>query len=279
MTLFERLLTLPQARLRIEMAKLLRSYYPEVIETRDFVLAQGSIPIALVAHLDTVFETKNTFREVDLYNDRQKKVMFSPDGAGFDDRAGVYTIIKILKRGYAPSIILTTEEEKGAIGAQKLIREFPESPFPLKYIIQLDRQGEKDCVFYDCANPLFSNYISSFGFEEALGSFSDISIICPAWGIAGVNLSIGYENEHTYSEILHTDWFYSTLDKVSSLLDDHQNINNFDYFPAKPTYKKVYFGNICALCGSPLSANDNEFLCPECAALFNESPPEDSVDF
>ena len=72
----------------------------------------------------------------------------------------------------------------------------------------------------------------NFGFNEEYGSFSDISELCPTWKIAGVNLSIGYENEHSLIEILYIDYFLSTVEKVKKMLKDINNINSFEYIPA-----------------------------------------------
>lgn len=55
--------------------------------------------------------------------------MWSPQLLGSDDRAGVYAIIQIIEAGYKPHVIFTTDEEIGAVGAQKLIEDFPECPF------------------------------------------------------------------------------------------------------------------------------------------------------
>ena len=214
------------------LSKYLHQKYKKVVETKDYIYAEGNIPIALVAHMDTVFETRSRFAEV--YYDREKNVMFCPDGAGFDDKAGIFAILQIIQKGLRPHIIFTTNEERGAIGAGKLADE--KCPFKdLRYIIQLDRRGATDCVFYSCDNAAFTNYVETFGFVEAIGSFSDISVICPSWGVAGVNLSIGYQDEHSTSEILFVGQMFSTIDKVINMLQEEE-IPAFEYIPAKYTY-------------------------------------------
>lgn len=182
------------------MERFLCQKYENVIITKDYIVAIGEIPIALVAHLDTVYKTPVS----NLYYDRQKCIMWSPEGLGADDRAGVFAIIKILHEGLRPTIIFTTDEEQGGRGATVLGTQ--NCPTKLKYMIELDRRGESDCVFYDCYNPEFVKYIESFGFKEAYGSFSDISFLMPPWKVCGVNLSIGYEEEHSYIEQLNTTW-------------------------------------------------------------------------
>lgn len=233
---FEQLCGLSQAALKRTLSTYLKTKYPDVVETKDYIYAEGTIPIALCAHMDTVFKNPAT----EVYYDRQKNVIFSPMGLGADDRAGVYAILQIIKRGYRPHIIFTTDEEVGAQGALELSKI--ECPFKeLNYIIQLDRRGSNDCVFYDCDNRDFVDYVEPFGFVEAFGSFTDISMICPAWEVAGVNLSVGYRDEHSVSEVLFVGHLLATIEKTIDMLEDKET-RPFKYIPCKYTswYKYVY---------------------------------------
>ena len=57
--------------------------------------------------------------------------------------------------------------------------------------------------FYYCNNIPFIEYVKPLWVSfENWGSFSDISILCPKWEVAGVNLSIGYENEHSFRNFI-----------------------------------------------------------------------------
>lgn len=236
--LLEQFFQLKQENLLKIMSKYLKGKYDKVYTTNEYIVAVGDIPVALVAHLDTVFAAPPQ----DIYYDRLKNVMWSPDGLGADDRAGVYAITQIIKRGLRPTIILTTDEEKGTLGAAALVKENP-TPMvdELKYIIQLDRRGSVDCVFYDCDNPEFEEYVESFGFLTAFGTFSDISTICPVWKVAGVNLSIGYVNEHSYAEVLHINHMMATIDKVEKMLKDIDNAKWFEYIEKE--YKFIFNAN------------------------------------
>ena len=223
----EQICSLNQQGLMNVMKKLLSKYFTSTIYTKDYLIGIGEIPVAVIAHMDTVFPKPPK----DMFYDRQKNVMWAPTGAGFDDRVGVYAIIRLLSKGYKPTVILTTDEEMGVIGAEKLTKDFPQPTMDLKYIIELDRRGSVDCVFYDCANTKFEDYIESFGFVTNWGSFSDISVICPAWEIAGVNLSIGYENEDSTSEHLFVGHMLATIQKVEKMFEDIDNADKFKYIP------------------------------------------------
>lgn len=248
--LLESLVSLTQEELKMSMAKYLKSKYKECILTQEYLVAIGDIPIALVAHMDTVFKTP----AYDLYYDREKGVLWSPQGLGADDRAGVFAIIKIIQAGYRPSIIFTTDEEKGGVGAAALNSAGP-CPIPnLKYMIELDRRGKNDCVFYDCYCPEFTEYVSSFGFCEKYGTFSDISFLMSDWEICGVNLSVGYEDEHSYAETLHIRALYDTIDKVKRMLSKKE-IPDFKYDEAlyqdSTWWKHLMYGAHCSRCKSP----------------------------
>lgn len=223
----EQFFQLKQENLLKIMNKYLQTKYDTIHYTSDYIVAVGNIPVALVAHLDTVFAQSPE----DIFYDRAKNVMWSPEGLGADDRAGVYAIVQLLKKGYRPTVIFTTDEEVGALGASELIRDFPTPMTDLKYIIQLDRRGSVDCVFYDCNNPAFEEYIETFGFVTAHGTFSDISVICPAWKVAGVNLSIGYVNEHSLSEMLYIGNMIATIEKVEKMLQDAYEADKYEYIP------------------------------------------------
>lgn len=200
-----------------------------VVETKDYVYAIGDVPIILVAHLDTV----HTSIPREIYYDRDEQVIWSPQGIGADDRAGVYAIIRMVMKGLRPHILFTTDEEKGGIGAAIAAKEL--SP-ELNFAIQLDRRGANDSVFYECDNPEFEKHINEYGFITNYGTFSDISSLCPEWGIAGVNLSIGYVSEHTSYERLHVDHMLDTIEKVTKIIEEHDSekdkykyIPSFDY--------------------------------------------------
>lgn len=236
-SLLKSILKLNEDSLKKGLRKYLDKYYSEnkILETKEYLIALGDIPIALIAHLDTVHMEK----PVDIFYDRYENVIWSPEGLGADDRAGVYSIIQIISSGLRPTVIFTTGEEIGGIGASKLVKDYLEMPVDLKYIIELDRRGEQQCVFYNCGNKDFVKYIESFGFEASHGTFTDISIICPKWEIAGVNLSVGYENEHSHIEILYVDYMLDTIDKVKAMLIKAEKAPKFEYIPL-PDNKEIF---------------------------------------
>jgi hypothetical protein len=231
MKLLQKIFKMTQTELLSYLPKYLKSNgYNKITSNKDFIFAKGEIPVLLVAHLDTVHKELPT----EIYYDNDKKVMWSPQGLGADDRAGVYGILNLLK--HKPYILFTTDEEIGGLGAEQTIKRLRKNKLrDVNLIIELDRQGKNDCVFYDNDNYDFIKYIESFDFKENYGSFSDISILCPAWNISGVNLSIGYYNAHTKQEYLKLDELLDTLNKIEKIFD---NLPNKRYEYIEIDYKK-----------------------------------------
>lgn len=262
-------------RLRKILCKFLYGHgYKNIKHTQGYIMAEGTLPICLIAHMDTVFKFiphKDNF----LY-DKAKHVLWSPYGSGFDDKAGIYSIIEIIEAGFRPSIIFTNEEELGGIGAHSLIKQYPQCPFQdCRALIELDRANEKDMVFYNCANEDFADYIEKYDFELAWGSFTDISVIAPAWEIAAVNLSVGYLDEHTASERLYCDWCDATIEKVKGIMRDSEAMPSFSYITMeRDSYKKMFTSTGCLFCGrsskenihvkDPISADWDYYCCPTC---------------
>lgn len=215
-----------EATLLRTFPRVLECYYPsdKIHATEDFIYVEGDIPVGLVAHLDTVHARPP---EV-IFHDQEHKVIWSPEGLGADDRAGIYGILALIMGGYRPSIFLTTGEERGGLGAISLIKKYPTPPTELNFLIELDRQGRDEAVYYDCVNKEFESFINSFGFSTAIGIFSDISFIAPKWNLAAVNLSIGYFNEHYVSEFLCYNYMEETIEKVSHILEEYGD-EKFDY--------------------------------------------------
>lgn len=295
--LFASLVRLSPEMLHTVLVKYLSQRYDEVYTANDYIYAVGSeeTPVALIAHMDTVFKNQPT---EEIYFDRKKGVIWSPDGLGADDRAGVFAIIKIIQslpKDNLPSIVFTQGEEVGGVGALAFVEAFPQPKVKTKYVIELDRRGTNDCVFYDCDNRDFIAYVEDFGFKLNFGSFTDISFICPTWGIAGVNLSIGYEDEHSFVERLFVGPMLHTITRVLKMLAAADKAPSFEYIEkiyAKNGFWKNYYSypmeddytledelsreDKCVICGKVHSAyemvyvinelGEEEPFCPDCVA-------------
>ena len=235
---FEQLCSLRENSVIQMMRQYLKSKYDNIIVTPSYLVAIGDIPVGLVAHADTVFKSPPK----DFFYDKDKNVMWSPQGLGADDRAGIFAIMKIVSLGQRPHIIITTGEESGCIGASKLVAKMYKFPAELKYLIQLDRRGMDDAVYYECDNEEFEKFVTDHGFKTEWGSYSDIAVLAPVWKVAAVNVSVGYQEEHSQVERLFVDALFDTIDKVQHMLHDSTNIEPFKYVERSWNYASGYYG-------------------------------------
>lgn len=236
---FKHLLQLKQEELHDYLCEIVPSYYNEdkiIDQYGSFLYCQGDIPVLMVAHLDTVHKAPPK----SIFFDQEEKIMWSPDGIGGDDRCGVWSILEILDKGLRPSIVFTWNEEVGALGASDFCTLLKKEDLAhINFAIEIDRRGNMDCVFYDLESPEFESFIEEFNFKSAWGSFSDISTICPHFGFAGVNLSAGYFNEHTFQEHIDIMGMEYTIERASKILQDERVNSRWEW---KEADRKNYYG-------------------------------------
>lgn len=220
-----------------------RGYSKESVHHKSkFLYAEGNAPYMLVAHLDTVHKKLPTI----ICYSKDGDYMMSPQGIGGDDRCGVYIILALLdKLPFKPYIVFTMDEEIGGIGAQAFVdyMSTKDSLPELKYIVEFDRKGNDDCVFYDCDNKDFTNFVESFGFKTQYGSFSDISTIAPAFGVAAVNLSSGYYNPHTEHEYVSMNDMHDIIEmSLKMLCSESEKFEYIEKVYSVSKYSKYGYG-------------------------------------
>ena len=191
-------------------------------EQQQFVFVRGIRKDAatLVAHADTFFNNADhTFENV---NGVIKST--TPDcGLGADDRAGC-AILWLLK-DTGNNLLITDGEENGQIAAKWLVNsntDIAEIIYNSSFIIQFDRRNGHDYKFYDIpVSNEFENYIKEeTGYTNAgKGSFTDIVTLCKNLkSCCGVNLSVGYYDEHSSTETLNIEEWRNTLKIAEKML-------------------------------------------------------------
>lgn len=219
---------------------LLRFYSAESITTHhnkasSFIYVKGTDPYMLVAHLDTVHKALCTEIKYNFYKEKDNIItaLSSPQGIGGDDRCGVILILSLLKStNFRPSILFTCGEEIGGLGAKEFTRIIKD--IDVNFILEFDRRGDTDVVRYSDTSMELTKALESFGFKLSYGSFSDISIIAPHYGVSAVNLSSGYYKAHTTEEYVVVEHMESILDKTIKFLKS-------DKVSVKYTYKERTF--------------------------------------
>lgn len=226
-----------QPQLKTYVQNELLKTHPIVISDDGFVFAEGKFPVLLVAHLDTVH--KEPPKKIIYTNDGD--TISSPQGIGGDDRCGVYMIFEVLKK-FNCSVLFCEDEEIGMVGAEKFINTKLAEQYisAFNYIIEFDRKGKYDAVFYDCDNPEFEEFITKDFFSTRYGSFSDISTVAPFLGCAAVNLSCGYYQAHTTDEYVVFSEMETSIAEACEILAKTTPEDKFEYIEARNWWKSYY---------------------------------------
>lgn len=162
--------------------------------------------VLLIAHADTYWDNHyggsvNAPQELYELNGiiRNRK-----GGLGADNRAGCAMIWLLKEMGH--SILITNGEEHGRKGSRWLMdknHDIADSiNFNHQFVVQFDRRNDRDFKCYSVGTDEFRAHVRQYtGYSEPnRSSYTDIVTLCR--NICGVNLSIGYRNEHSEDEHL-----------------------------------------------------------------------------
>lgn len=253
---FKKICKMTQPEVKKYMNKFFLDNHYAVVNENGFLYAipeDNRVSVLLVAHMDTVH--KEQCKEIKDENGK----LSSPQGIGGDDRCGVYMIMNIVKELRCP-VLLTEDEEKGGIGANKFvgatydctdengkkIKKKYINELDVNYMIEFDRRGSNDAVYYSCDNKDFKKFVEeNSGMKENFGSYSDISTIMPASKIAGVNFSCGYYNPHQTNEYVMFDEMTDVIEAAKILIKEPCE-KPFEYVAKvwpKYDYKSSYRGS------------------------------------
>lgn len=230
---FIKICKMSQKSLKTYVTSRLRNTHKDITVADGFVYAQGTFPVLLVAHLDTVHKDLPT----QIFYDANRGDITSPQGIGGDDRCGVYMIFEVLKK-FNCSVLFCEDEETGGVGARKFTKSDLAKNLEFNYIIEFDRKGDNDAVFYDCDNEDFEKFITQDFYKTAFGSFSDISVIAPVLKCAAVNLSCGYYNAHFKTEYVNVQEMEESIKAACEILGRTTDEDKFEYIEAVRNYSR-----------------------------------------
>ena len=225
---FNEICRFSQKALKEYMQSFLAEKQYDVVNETGFLYAKGDVPVLLLAHMDTVHKVPCTeIKEKD-------GIISSPQGIGGDDRCGIFIIMNIVNE-LKCSVLLCEDEEIGGVGARAFAKSQYVKDLGVNYMIEFDRKGKEDAVFYNCDNKKFTEFVTSkTGFKEAFGSFSDISIVAPEAKVAAVNLSSGYYEPHTTNEYVVYAHMMHTAKVATKLIE--AECEKFEYIRKVYTY-------------------------------------------
>lgn len=271
-------------------------YIPGTRSDRALIVAHadtvwGNLSIQPDYHNGIVFSAKRNAKWyfTNKWNNQIHRVGI---GIGADDRAGCYIAWKLRELGH--SILITSGEEIGCIATRRLMNDdhwSKEINNTHSFAVQFDRRGRNDIVFYDVGTKQFAKYVKeNTGYKPQEGFSTDIKFLCK--DICGVNMSVGYYDEHSADERLSISQLENTLAITKHWLTQPTPKFQLDWKDKFYTWEKPYkqtdlvIPNSMSIkpverpltdnkfitcsnnsCGKPFSLTDwfeSEFKCPEC---------------
>jgi hypothetical protein len=211
----------------------LESFLPFDIKTDEignYFYEIGDSETMFCCHLDTAAHAKQSIRMMQFEDKKTDNLMYCTDETtilGADDRAGLVILLNMIEHKIPGLYYFFIGEEVGRIGSSGIVKADPEKFKKYKRCIAFDRRGYgsiisrqigKVCCSQDFVNAL-SHEFSKNGMEfknDPTGIFTDsasFTYLIPEC----TNLSVGYFNEHTTSEIQDITYLTQLADAVLSI--------------------------------------------------------------
>ena len=168
----------------------------------------------ICSHYDTVRHTP-----LSGYNIKEDIVTSVEGALGGDDRCGVAIALSLMQAGIPANYAFFDEEECGAGGSGDFLIETPWIAKESSCYIGLDRRGHEDAAVYNYRSNKLLDIVGGYGFKEVNGSMTDVSVIEEDFPKATVNLSVGFNHEHTSNETIRIDVVMNTLQAMEKIVD------------------------------------------------------------
>lgn len=177
-------------------------------------------------HIDTIHRTEG-----------QQEVIYAPDISlvykndkeplGADDTAGVWLMLEMIDAGVPGMYVFHEGEERGGWGSSQIADYFPHFLSDYDHAIAFDRRGTKDVITHQgwqrCCSDEFAQELSArltaatgYSMEPCDGGiFTDTRNYTEDIPEC-TNISVGYENEHSGSEMLDVEFLMVLRDAVTN---------------------------------------------------------------
>lgn len=170
----------------------------------------GESDAMFTAHLDTATAALTTVTHViegDIIKTDGKSIL------GADDKAGVAIMLNMIENNIPGLYYFFLGEEVGCIGSRKVAASQKENKIEgINKVISFDRRGKNSVITFQssarCCSDTFGSALAK-ALNDADSDFKyendDTGILTDSIQFVGIypectNISVGYQNEHTYSE-------------------------------------------------------------------------------
>lgn len=180
-------------------------------ENMFFKVLYGNPEIVFVAHVDTLAKdvAARVYRNTIITNTLNYPI-------GGDDRCGVTIIEALQNLTYPPMCILFNYEEIGCLGSKVFGDIYKSTSIfgDTKLFVGLDRRSN-NFVTYSKNDEQFNEYVAKMKIGKMeFGTISDVRILSDIFGIANINLGVGFYKEHTTREFIIIDEFLCAYEKA-----------------------------------------------------------------
>ena len=179
----------------------------------------------IASHTDTVHRIlKDGYKVIHdtkiamAYNEVANK----PTGIGGDDKVGIFIALDMLIRLESCKAVFFRDEETGCEGSMVADMDFF---MDCRFVLQCDRKGNGDFVNNIMGQPLYgaefskaiSPILKKHKYKECSGGLTDVYQLCEnGVGVAVANMSCGYHNPHSDSEMIN----FADVENCMSLVYD-----------------------------------------------------------
>lgn len=264
--------------------------------------SHGHSKVLWSAHIDTMHHDKKLdgtsaplTQEVWVDHDGLAFVTDQCDCLGADDGAGMWLMFQMLMADVAGTYIFHRGEEKGCWGSSQMAMHHYDWLKGFTHAIAFDRRGTTSVITHQrgercCSDALGTQLVNLFGMSHELdptGVYTDTAEymdIIPEC----LNISIGYNSEHSHHETLDTTYVLALRDAICALDWDKLTLV-CERDPSKHEYRDGYgvyggwnaYSNYSGVKGnlSPYEMPDVERILSTptraLAAWVSEADPED----
>ncbi len=163
----------------------------------------------MVCHIDTVHQINHDVKAY-IEND----IIFAMDtksmtqfGTGGDDKVGIAITLEMIQNFKNFKAVFFLDEEHGCIGSSACNARYFDD---VTFVLQCDRRGSKDFVNRIGSTKLYSNNFSKkikkllkkYNRKEVNGGITDVGQIAKMNTVMCANMSCGYYNPHSSTEII-----------------------------------------------------------------------------
>jgi hypothetical protein len=191
--------------------------------------SKGKSTIMWSCHIDTMHKnnTKNPdqlYQEVWVDEQGIAFVTDKEDCLGADDGAGIWLMLEMIKADVAGTYVFHRGEEKGCWGSSRMALHHKEWLANFTHAIAFDRRANHSVITHQsgaraCSDLLGNRLCQLFGMDHELdptGVYTDtaeyVEIIPEC-----VNVSSGYNSEHSHRETLDTKYILSLRDAICAV--------------------------------------------------------------